>query len=394
MSLSLLERLPKEVLHETAGFLDAEALLNCRLVNRNISNDVNYVFSRRFFRHRAVFVNSESLNILRQVSLSVKYRALVTSLDVCVHHVPERHRHFGFKEFSGPARSMIRTNHPHYAKLLRDQNWLMESGQAAAILTLVLKDLPNCITVRIGDLRYALDFHRRFQKSNARGLLTTEMISPSSVDFVKRLISTTMAAINTSGRILEALHIDFDFGGIQIGHLPRFSPNQLGLFFSKLSSLALSLSYYNIQNNEMAHLSDWIKLFPSLTFLDLSFNPRLFPDDFSSISQSLHIDGITTLILCLVQCHYDDLAILLKNNRATLRSFSLYEVDLIGWAKPWRSILEFIRDETLIDNIDFQFCRSDDEDISFGVHHPHNHLNVPTESHKFSDELDDIISGL
>lgn len=391
MSLSLLEKMPKEVLHETAGFLDAEALSNCRLVNRNISNAVNHVFSRRLFRHRAVFVNSKCLNILRQVSLSEKYRALVTSLDVCVHHIPESCGNFEFRLLNGLERSVIRTNHPDYAKLLRHQKWLMESGQAAAMLALALKDLPNCITVRVCDLQHARDSYRRFQKSNARGLLSTETYSPTCVDFLIQLISATIAAINTSGRILEGFHINLDFRGIQIQYLPRLSPDELSLSFSTLSSLTLSLSCGAVWNREVAYLSDWIKLFPSLTFL---FKPRLISRDFSPISQSLHVNGIATLVLCFVRCLYDHLAILLKNNRTALRNLSLYEVDLVGGTNPWRSTLECIRDKTLINSIDFEFCRSDDEDISFGIHHPHNHLKIPTKGHKFSDELEAIISGL
>lgn len=78
----------------------------------------------------------------------------------------------------------------------------------------------------------------------------------------------------------------------------------------------------------MARLSDWIRLFSSLTSLDLPFDPRLLPNEISSISQGLHIDGMATVILCFVSRDYYDLAILLKNNRKALRRFALYDVDL------------------------------------------------------------------
>lgn len=392
MSLSLLEKLPKEIFLETAGLLDAEDLLNSRLINRNISNDLDHVFSRRFFRRRAVRVNSDSLNILRQVSLSEKFRASVTSLDVCIHHIPGRHSDYLFDWFSSRARTMMITNHPRYANLLRDQNWLMESGQAAAILTSTLKDLPNCITITISNRIY--DVYHTFLKFNEDRLLTTTMSLSTSVDFVKQLLSTTMAAIIGSGRILETLHIHHDFEGIQIEQLPRLSPGQLGLSFSRLYSLTLVLECTDIQNDGMARLSDWIKLFPSLTYLDLLFNPELHREDFLSISQGLHIDGIPALALGFVKCHPDDVVVLLKKNHDTLKSISLYKVNLTGCVKPWRSLLESVRDETLINSIDLNYCLSDHEDISFGVNPSRRHLIIPTESQKFSEELDAIISVL
>lgn len=67
--MSALETLPKEVLAEIANFLDHETLLNFRLVNRNLSSTIHHVIAQRFFRHRAVSINMDSLNILRQISL-------------------------------------------------------------------------------------------------------------------------------------------------------------------------------------------------------------------------------------------------------------------------------------------------------------------------------------
>lgn len=395
MSQSLLETLPQEVLHTAADYLDSDALINCRLVNRRISNDLSRAFSRRFFRHRAVFMNLDSLNTLCQVSRSEKYRALVTSLDVCVHHLPDMQGNLSFGEykfdrFSIPESDVKKTNDPYFVKLLRDQKWLMETDEAAGILTFALKNLPNCTTIRISDITYD-GAYCRFQKFNPSGLLTTTMFLNASRDFVTRLISTTVTAIHESGRIPEVLHIDVDFEGIYVNQLPRFSAGQLGFSFSKLSSLTLNL---RARGEQDADLLDWIKLFPSLTFLDLSFSPDLFDDDFPTISQCLHIDGLTTLRLCFVKCNYYDLALLLKKNRKALRSFLLFEIDLIGGENPWRSILETIRDETLIDSIKFDICRFDDKDISFGIYYPHNHLEIPTEGHNFSDDLNTILSGL
>ncbi|KAL9127134.1 MAG: hypothetical protein Q9217_003924 [Psora testacea] len=393
--MSLLERLPGEILAEAAGFLDSEALLSFRLVNKNISTTINNVILRRFFRHRDVFINIDSLDILRQVSLSEKYRASVTSLGVCIHHVPEARYEFELEDMTSHARSMAASNHPQYTMLLRDQKWLIESGQAAAHLALALKNLPNCVTVEVIDQLDDLD--RSFQKSKASQLLTTRMILSASIDFVKQLISTTIAAISASGCILEAFCIGHVIEGIRIQQLPRLSSGQLGLPFSKLPSLGLivGLGVSDIQDNWEACLFDLLKLFPSLKDLDLSFNPRLTRAQFSSIGRGLqHVEGITILLLGCVDCHYDELAVLLKSHQDTLRSITLDAVDLTGCVKPWRSILELIRDETLIDSIDFIYCTSDERYISFGAHFEDGQMSIPTKSYKFREELNVVIRAL
>lgn len=92
--MSALEKLPTEIFAEAASFFDRESILNCRLLNRNISNALNHVFIQQFFRCRAVFINTDSLNILRQISLSERCRAWVTVLDICIHHTLEARLQF------------------------------------------------------------------------------------------------------------------------------------------------------------------------------------------------------------------------------------------------------------------------------------------------------------
>ena len=392
--MSVLEQLPKEILDEAAGFLDSETLLSFRLLNRNISTTINHVIIQRFFRHRAVFININSLTILRQISLSEKYRASVTALDICIHHVPEALHEFELEDISSQAHSVMTSNRSHYLILLRDQKWLMESGQAAAHLALALKNLPNCVTIAITDLLY--DLNHSFQKSNANQLLTTRMILPTSIDFVKQLISTTMAAINASGCVLETFYIGHVIEGIKIQQLPKLSSSQLGLSLFKLPHLCLAVdsSFDVIEDNWVASLLDWIKLFPSLRALDLSFISRLTRAQFSSISRNLPVDSITTLVLGCVDCHYDDLIVMFKRHRDILRSITLDAVDLTGCVQPWRSILEIIRDEILIDSIDFINCTSDERDISFGTYSQDGQMSIPTESHKFREEIDAVIRAL
>ena len=335
------------------------------------------------------------MNILRQISLSEKYRASVTALSICIHHVPEALDEFELEDISSQAQSVMTSNRSHYLTLLRDQKWLMESGQAAAHLALALKNLPNCVTVAITDLSH--DLNHTFQKSNANQLLTTSMILPTSIDFVKQLISTTMAAINASGCVLETFSIGHMIEGIKIQQLPKLSSSQLGLSFFKLPHLSLEVdsSFDGIEDNFVASLLDWIKLFPSLRVLDLSFIPPLTRAQFSSLSRNLPVDGITTLLLGCLDCHYHDLIVLFKRHRDILRSITLDAVDLTGCVQPWRSILEIIRDETLIDSIELSCCISDERDISFGTYSQDGQMSTPTESYKFSrEEIDAVIRAL
>ncbi|KAL9098371.1 MAG: hypothetical protein Q9163_005959 [Psora crenata] len=393
--MSLLERLPGEILVEAARFFDSESLLNFRLVNKHLSTTIHHIVLWRFFRHRNVFISVDSLDILRQVSLSEKYSALVTTLIVCMHHIPEAQHGFELVHMSSQARRMAESSHPTYTKLLSDQKWLMESGQAAAHLALALKNLPNCVNVDVSD--ELIDVDCCFLRSKASQLLTTNMTLLASNDFVKQLISITMAAINASGRMLDEFGIGHIGEGILIRQLPRLSVGQLGLPFSKLRSLSLilSLDLGHTRDTWWDRLCDLLKQFPSLQDLDLTFNPRLTQAEYSSIGWGLRIEGMVTLLLGCVDCHYKHFAVLLKRHRDTLRSITLEGVDLTGCIKPWRSVLELIRDETLIESIDFIFCTSDGQDIIFGAHFEDGELKIPiTGSHKFREELDVVISAL
>ena len=374
--MSLLERLPREILAETAAFLDSKALLNFRLLNTNISTAIEHVVIRRFFRHRSVIINVDSLNILRQVSSSEKYRAKVISLNVCSHHVAEARSDLELECLNSQARSMIKSNHAHYTMLLRNQEWLMESGQAAAHLALALKSLPNCVTVNIRKIRNNLESEIRTCEKNP--LLTTSMRLPKSLDFVKRLISTTMTAIDASGCKLETLRIGHANGDIGIQQLPRLFSAQFGLPFSNLSSLSLILGpkYSDTQDDWKACLFDWTKSLSSLKCLELSFWPRLRRARFSSIGRGLSVDGLTTFVLRGVDCHYDDLAVLLKRHRDTLRNITLYCVDLTGYDEPWRLVLELIRYETMIDSMNCLCCTSDEREISFGAHFKKGEMSI------------------
>lgn len=390
--MSLLEKLPTEILAEVAAFLDSETLLSFRLVNTNISNSIHHVIVRRFFRDRVVLINFKSLSILRQISLSEKYRASIVSLNVDIHHIPETQYDFEIRYIKSLARGIMESNPSHYTKLLKDQKWLTKSGQAAAHLALALKDLPNCVTVTISDLLYDLDLD--FQISKKNPLLTTGMSLSTSLDFVEQLVSTTMAAINASGRMLEAFHINPLIDGIPIQQLPKLSPDQLGPPFSSLSFMSLGLEFDRFKNNQEIYLFDWIKLFPSLKMLELRFSPRLKQDQFSPIGRGLHINHTATLVLSFVDCHYDDLAAVFKNHRDTLRGITLDALDITGCTKPWRSILELIRDETLIDDMDLIHCMSNERHLSFEAQPEIEKISISTESHKnFKEELDVVIAS-
>ena len=95
-----------------------------------------------------------------------------------------------------------------------------------------------------------------------------------------------------------------------------------------------------------------------------------------------------------MDCHYDDLIVLFKKHRDILHSITLNAIDLTECVQPWRSILKIIRDETLIDSIDFINCMSDERDISFGTYSQDERMSIPTESHKFREEIDAVIRAL
>ena len=125
----------------------------------------------------------------------------------------------------------------------------MKSDQAAAHLALTLKNLPNCVTVAITDFSY--DPNHSFQKSDASQLLITRMILPTSIDFVKQFISTTMAAINASGCVLKTFYIDHIIESIKIQQLPKLSSSQLDISFFKLSHLSFEVdsNFDGIEDN-------------------------------------------------------------------------------------------------------------------------------------------------
>ncbi|KAI4219539.1 MAG: hypothetical protein L6R36_008254 [Xanthoria steineri] len=396
--MSWLEKLPGEILSNVAGFAESEDLFNFRLVNRYISTSMEHVFLRRFFHHRNVFINNDSLEILRQVSTSEKHRASVTSLAVCIHHVPETEfdyeLEFDLEYLSNEARAMVTSNHPLYAMLLRDQKWLVESGQAAASLALALGNFPNCTSVEVTDL--LADVYRSFRKSTASQFLNTRMSLQASIDFVKQLLSTTIAAISVSGRVLHTFTISHVSEGISVQQLPRLSSSTLGHAFSKLRclSLTLGLKYNDHRDGWEIRLFDFLKSFPLLKDLDLAFEPRLTTAQFSLIAQGLHIEGISTLQLGCMDCNYDDLAALIKLHQDTLHHITLDAIDLTGYRKPWRSILELIFDQTSINGIEFTYCMSADREVSFGAHFEKGQISIPASHHQFREDLEAVIGIL
>ena len=188
--MSLLERFPGEVLAEGVRFLDPATFLRLRLVNKSISIIMHNVFLRRFFRHRSVFISTDSLEILRQVSLSERYRASVTSLVVCVHHIPEAHYDLELEDIRSPARSMAASDHPQYTILLREQKiaYGVWSGRCLSCSSLE----------KFTKLRYC-----RNQRSNRRSRSQiSEVQSESAVDYRNE--------ITGKHRLREATYINDD----------------------------------------------------------------------------------------------------------------------------------------------------------------------------------------
>lgn len=75
-------------------------------------------------------------------------------------------------------------------------------------------------------------------------------------------------------------------------------------------------------------------------------------------------------------------------------NITLDNVDLTGCVHSWRLILESIRDKSLIDSIDIIYCTFDGRVLFFGDYSKDWRISIPTESHKFREELDAVIRAL
>ncbi|KAL8856034.1 MAG: hypothetical protein Q9178_007343 [Gyalolechia marmorata] len=215
----------------------------------------------------------------------------------------------------------------------------------------------------------------------------------ASIDFVKQLISTTIAATSVSSRMLYTFIISHASEGISIQQLPRPSSSTLGHAFSKSPylSVTLSLKYDDDREGWEIRLFDFIKTIPLLKDLDLAFEPRLTTAQFSLIAQGLHIEGAMALQLGCMDCNYDDLATLIQRHQDTVRHITLDAVDLRGYIKQWRSILELICDETLVNGMEFTYCKSANRDVSFGAHFEKGQMSIPARHHQFREDLEAVI---
>ncbi|KAL9003150.1 MAG: hypothetical protein Q9180_009925 [Flavoplaca navasiana] len=264
---------------------------------------------------------------------------------------------------------MVISNDPRYTKLLEDQKWLMESGKATASLASALENFPNCVVVGITDRLHDRDDYN-FITKHASQFLNTTMELPASKDFVKRLISVTVAATSISTRMLHAFVVGHSERGISIQSLPEMSLSRIGHNFSKLQSLDLTLSLKNIgvRSNWEIRLFDFLKAFPLLHDLYLQFTPRLTEAQFSSIAQGLPSNGLTRLGLNCMDCNYDDLVAIITRHRETIRIIML-DIVLWGVPRPWQprqGICRLIRD-TKLDSDMYCTEKIDDFGIFGGV---------------------------
>lgn len=255
------------------------------------------------------------------------------------------------------------------------------------------EEFPNCVNVEIatGALR---DHHRSFWDSPASPFLITTMGWPWQEPF--RLIETTMAAIDASERRLKNFSVS---SAVDVMNLPSLSSVQIGPSFTELSSLSLAVDFYVwVNGKEEEHVFDWIKLFPSLKVLDLAFSSNSATIQLPRIGRGLQVTGIISLALRGLQCYMDDLILVLTRHRDTLWDLTLDRVRIYGENPSWRTVLEFIRDETKIEHICLEACVSTMSSTEFitkcyEILYDNEPVSISTSRSKFRGELDLVIDG-
>ena len=375
-------RLPTELLFLVAGYLDPwgprfekpSDLCNLRLVSKRLSHAALPALVKRYFQHRCIMLQRNSLENLVAISGHPVFGPAVEDLSIRLYHwtsSPERANTSGPPQEGGVKGEDVEEEDVDmvaYHLLMEDQLFMMDSGLTTTYLVQALVALPALKTVSVNEERTPWGVVDLMRKTGLR--LNSTFESSESIEFARDAIRAIVRAIILNNTALDELELcpGFAYDHPLSSHLLCFSPPILPLLqthHARLRTLRLGLgASYGSLDDDMSNFLEFVALFPGLESLWLEFDVNKQCDFFPPLSRRLRLQGLQFLGLDGLDCTASDLLGLLRaHNLQQVALMSVFIED--GDGEGWREVLAAIRDEGLTHMLKIKDCFEGNEWLGY-----------------------------
>lgn len=387
----LVHKLPAELVSLVAQQCDSETFFNLRQTCRWINDQTLTVFTKTYFSTRAVMLQHQSLEVLRQISRHPVFGPAITTLVVTMQHFlanedidylintgqimtseeecrlitrelrqirrGERSSNESDDESDVPAR--VEPDREAYYRGFQDQTSLQMLGLDTAYLVSIMDRLPNCASIEIGgdDCGWGGTLIER--SCGIRLNWSMEAEDHSSTIFITRAFQLVLGAICLSGIEIQNLWITLtDVNDFMLA-LPSLDTAMLQDRFRTISHLRPDRLRTGRSTTKPPHLADFLSLFSSLQIFVLKIVNNIFGTRESEILSSvIHIPKLKELFLSRGSWTESTLSQLVLRHQSTLKEVQFDCIDLIGENNTWTSVLRSIKVIASI-QITIKCCRSD-----------------------------------
>ncbi|RYP80012.1 hypothetical protein DL770_006414 [Monosporascus sp. CRB-9-2] len=350
-------------------------------------------FVRRYFETRYVMLSRSSLENLVKISQHQIFSPALKTLEICIDHLTERPnlnrvtRYWGnwiraLQQGSWNAQDEnclsdqeIEMEHPvlnhqEYNLLLEEQNFMMESGLNTAYITQALSSFSNVETVIVNNANRP--WGATTQKRLTGLFPTNDMDDYDSIEFVKRALLVTFAAIVASKVSLRELDIVAGCNDEAISPDMLIFPKPYLQYFQSLPTSLTSLSLAVSPGRRMGQNDRWasdlmgfMNIFPHIQRLELGFDPRDEHKRFSHIAQVLRLQNLQDVNINGVDCSAEDLVVFLLDHKNTLKEVTLSCIGIPGGRECWQSLLRTVRDKLFLKVLTLDYCQSGALDVFY-----------------------------
>ncbi|KZL84852.1 hypothetical protein CI238_12616 [Colletotrichum incanum] len=405
--------LPTEIVALLATNLPSQDLQNLRQTCKPMAEKTAMAFHDRFFATRYVMLERHSLLNLVTISHHPTLSKAVRTVELCVDHLilpsdylsREELKTFGIideydivRQHDGEPIAVgddgWEATHTIYEDGWKDQVDLFKTLRHIQYLTDVFSHLPNCKSVGLRDKTRPWGAMRLSRKTGSFANRFITRVLPNSMVHGVTLIRTLLVALLKSRLPVEELYVDF--GHLMLGctsviprmlALPAAAANAFKKQLTTITTFWIMVNPKQSENDfpaeacKMLPLGDiacepdrgWVsdflgflRLFPALSNLTISFNYGEDQQQFSELSARLTIPDLRSLRLENLECTKDELMGLLLRHKETLRTVELDCVGLNGGSPDaWSYMVQEIRQACRLEKLDLSMCRVDEREFPF-----------------------------
>ncbi|KAI0540499.1 hypothetical protein GGR58DRAFT_499075 [Xylaria digitata] len=378
--MSALLRLPAELTALIVYQLESEALFNLRQTCRQANDITINHFAKNHFSQRFIMLERRSLETFRELSRHSVLGPSVSELKIGTDRFLDSHE-LNVRGFEDNQRLAGYREHqrdtPAYHRAFENQSYLQQSGLDTTYLTSAFEHLSGCEVITLGS--YVRHDRPWGVKHLIRqiGVPPNRLIHswvPSNIKYINRAIQILLEAVMASKMALKELRIVFGFHGIagdgvtsEMFTLPEPCAVRIRKDLTSLVCLRLVLGT-DRSPHWASHLIRFVNLFPSLSHLELHFEP---PDEgqsgknrFQQVCDVLYVPNLQLLEIAYVDCTELDLANLTLRHKDTLKEVVLDCVWLPG-EDSWRSVVCTMRDMLALEYLRLDYCGANDNQIVF-----------------------------